>query len=112
VAARLSFAVVVRPRAGRTGILGRRADGALLVALRAAPEGGAANAELVQFLARSLAVPASAVTIVRGVTARAKQVRVEGGTAAMLSRLAPLPAGAPPVAPEPPAAPPRSRKKP
>ncbi len=112
MAAQLSFTVVVKPRAGRTGVLGRRSDGALMIAVRAAPAGGAANAELKQFLARALAVPVSAVTIVQGITARAKRVRVEGGTAAALSRLAPPPARAQASAPATPAASTRSRKKP
>ncbi len=74
----LTFAVRVRPRAGRSVILGRRADGSLEVALRAAPEGGKANAELIRLLAKALAVPASDVAIVRGAAARAKIVRVIG----------------------------------
>jgi uncharacterized protein YggU (UPF0235/DUF167 family) len=110
VAARLSFTVRVRPRSSRGGIIGRRADGSLDVALRAAPVDGAANAELIQLLARSLAVPKGAVTIVRGLTARVKQVQVEGASAAAWSRLAPPAAEPRPVAT--PNQPSRSRKKP
>ncbi|HWN82347.1 MAG TPA: DUF167 domain-containing protein [Candidatus Udaeobacter sp.] len=110
MAARLSLTVHVRPRSSRGGILGRRADGSLDVALRAAPVGGAANAELVQLLARSLAVPKSAVTIVRGLTTRVKHVQVAGASAAAWSRLAPLAPEPGPVAT--PVPPPRSRKKP
>jgi uncharacterized protein YggU (UPF0235/DUF167 family) len=48
------------------------------VGLRAAPEGGKANAELLALLARAFGVPRSALTILRGKTARTKVVRVEG----------------------------------
>jgi len=112
VAARLSLTVHVRPRSSRGGILGQRADGTLAVALRAAPVGGAANAELVQLLARFLAVPKSAVTIVRGLTTRVKQVQVEGASAAARSRLALLDAERRPAAPATSTQPSRSRKKP
>jgi uncharacterized protein YggU (UPF0235/DUF167 family) len=112
VAARLSFTVRVRPRSSRGGIIGRRADGTLDVALRAAPVDGAANAELVQLLARFLAVPKSAVTIVRGLTTRVKQVQVEGASAAAWSRLSPPAAEPRPVAPATLTQPSRSRKKP
>jgi uncharacterized protein (TIGR00251 family) len=74
----LTLAIRVRPHAGRSEILGRRADGSLEVALRAAPEGGRANAELLRLLARALAIPAKDVAIVRGATARAKIVRAIG----------------------------------
>jgi len=83
----LSLTVHVRPRAGRTAILGRRADWSLEVALRAVPEGGKANAELVALLAHALAVPRSAVTIRRGKAARTKVVGVEGVGQAQLAGL-------------------------
>ena len=82
-----ALTVHVRPRAGRTALLGRRADRSLEVALRAAPEGGKANAELVALIARALGVPRSAVTIVRGAAARTKLVRVEGASPAALAAL-------------------------
>lgn len=82
-----ALTVHVRPRAGRTAFLGRRADRSLEVALRAAPEGGKANAELVALIARALGVPRSAVTILRGAAARTKLVRVEGASRAALAAL-------------------------
>jgi uncharacterized protein len=74
------LAVRVVPRASKAGVAGLR-DGAVLVRIGAAPVDGAANAELVETLARALGVPRRAVTLVSGTTARAKRVRIEGMTA-------------------------------
>ena len=72
--------VRVIPRASRPGLAGTR-DGALLVRLSAPPVEGAANAELIQVLAKVLDVPKRQVTIVAGERSRLKRVRVEGLTA-------------------------------
>jgi len=72
--------VRVIPRASRPGLAGTR-DGALLVRLSAPPVEGAANAELIQVLAKALDVPKRQVTIVAGERGRLKRVRVEGLTA-------------------------------
>ena len=73
----------VIPRAARTEIAGTR-DGALLVRLNAPPVDGAANVELLAFLARTLGVPKSQLALISGERARAKRVRVKGVTAAAL----------------------------
>ena len=72
--------VRVIPRASRPGLAGRR-HGALLVRLSAPPVEGAANAELIQLLAKALNVPKRQVTIVAGDRDRLKRVKVEGLTA-------------------------------
>ena len=69
--------VRVIPRAGRSGVAGLR-DGALLVRLAAAPVDGAANAELIDVLARALDRPRRDITIVSGERSRTKRVRVAG----------------------------------
>ena len=69
--------VRVVPRAGRSGVAGLR-DGALLVRLAAAPVDGAANAELIDVLARALDVPKRSIEIVAGDRSRSKRVRVDG----------------------------------
>jgi uncharacterized protein (TIGR00251 family) len=79
--------VHVRPRSGRAAILGRRADGSLEVTVRAAPEGGKANAELIGLLARALGVPRGAVEILRGASGRTKIVRIEGATREAVAQL-------------------------
>jgi uncharacterized protein (TIGR00251 family) len=63
--------VRVIPRAGRTEIAGVR-DGAVLVRLAAAPVEGAANAELIDLLARILRIPKRDITIVSGERSRSK----------------------------------------
>ena len=75
-----TIVVHVVPRAKVSEIAGRHGD-ALRVRLAAPPVDGAANAELVRFLAERLDVPRSAVAIVRGASARRKTVAVDGVTA-------------------------------
>lgn len=69
--------VKVIPRAGRTALAGTR-DGALLVRLAAAPVDGAANADLVAFLAKQFDVPKSRIAIAAGETSRLKRVKILG----------------------------------
>lgn len=57
------------------------------MALRAAPAGGKANAELVALLARALGVSPDAVVIVRGPAARSKLLRITGADAGRVARL-------------------------
>lgn len=65
------------PRAGRSAIAGLR-DGALLVRLAAAPVDGAANAELIEVIARALHIPKRDVTIVGGERSKQKRIRIAG----------------------------------
>lgn len=51
---------------------------ALKVRLHSPPVDGAANEELVRFLAKSLGVPLKSVRIVSGQTSRSKIVEVDG----------------------------------
>lgn len=67
-------------------------DHAILVRIGAAPVDGAANAELIDTLARALDVPKRAVTIVAGATSRTKRVRIEGLTSDDALRRLGLPA--------------------
>ncbi|HEV8398695.1 MAG TPA: DUF167 domain-containing protein [Gemmatimonadales bacterium] len=77
----------VVPRARVTGVAGRHGD-ALKIRVAAPPMDGAANAELIRFLAERLSVPRSAVTITAGHTSRRKTVRIAGiETAAALRTL-------------------------
>ena len=73
------LAVRVQPGASRTGAAGATGvDGAeLKIRLASPPVDGRANDELVRWLARTLAVPRSAVTLERGRTARSKLVRID-----------------------------------
>lgn len=79
--------VRVVPNAAKSGVAGER-NGAWLVRLAAPPVDGKANDALTAFLADRLDVPRRAVSIVRGHTARQKQVLVAGiGVDAVLGRL-------------------------
>jgi uncharacterized protein (TIGR00251 family) len=71
------FDVWVQPRASRTEVAGTHGD-AIKIRLAAPPVEGAANAELVAFLAKQLGVPRSAVRIVKGERGRNKVVEIEG----------------------------------
>jgi uncharacterized protein (TIGR00251 family) len=67
----------IQPRASTTGIVGPHGD-ALKIRLAAPPVDGAANAELIAFLAKRLGVPKSAVRVQAGATGRRKTVAVDG----------------------------------
>jgi uncharacterized protein len=74
------FAVHVVPRAARTEVVGRHGD-AVKIRLAAPPVDGAANEELIRFLAERLDVPRSAVTVKAGASGRRKTVAIAGVTA-------------------------------
>jgi len=73
----VTLTVHVQPRARRSELAGAHGD-AIRIRLKAPPVDGAANAELVRFLAETLGVPQAAVRIARGLTARRKRVVVDG----------------------------------
>lgn len=70
------FRVRVIPRAAKSEIVGAF-DGALKIRLAAPPVEGAANRELVKFLARICRVPKGSVAIIGGQTSRSKRMRIE-----------------------------------
>jgi uncharacterized protein (TIGR00251 family) len=65
------------PNAAQSAVAGRLGD-AWKIRLQAVPEDGKANKALVAFLAETLQLPRSAVTLVSGGASREKRVRVEG----------------------------------
>ena len=67
----------VQPRASATEIAGRHGD-AVKVRLAAPPVDGAANEELVRFLAERLGVSRRAIHLAAGRTGRRKIVDVDG----------------------------------
>jgi len=68
-------AVHVMPNAPQTQAQGLH-DGALRLRLKASPIDGKANQALVAWLARELKVPRTSIELIRGDTARRKQLRV------------------------------------
>jgi uncharacterized protein (TIGR00251 family) len=81
------FRVHVQPRASRTEIAGLHGT-ALKVRLHSPPVDGAANDELISFLAKTLGVSRSAVRIVSGQSSRGKTVEVEGVSPVSVDALA------------------------
>jgi uncharacterized protein (TIGR00251 family) len=82
----LIFGVKVAPRASRDEVVGVEA-GELKVRLTAPPVEGAANAALVELLARRLGLAKSQVTLIGGQTSRHKVVAVAGRGAAEIAAL-------------------------
>lgn len=75
----------VIPRARKTQTAGTRGD-AVVVRLAAPPVDGAANAALVEWIAKGLKVPARSVRIVSGDRSRDKRVAIDGVSAARLEQ--------------------------
>jgi hypothetical protein len=66
----------VTPKCPATGWAGAMDDGTLKLRLRAVPEDGKANQELVRFLAAEFCLPRQQIEIVSGASSRLKQVRL------------------------------------
>ena len=69
----------VQPRASKTEVVGRHGD-AIKIRVKAPPVDGAANVELIRFLAKRFKVPRKSVVLVSGSSSRQKQVVIEGVT--------------------------------
>lgn len=78
--------VHVQPRASRTELAGMHGS-ALKVRLHAPPVEGAANDELVRFLASELGIAKRDVTIISGHSSRGKTVQLDGISAARVQSL-------------------------
>jgi uncharacterized protein (TIGR00251 family) len=75
----------VSPGAGRTALVGRHGD-AWKVRVTEAPERGRANEAVLRFLAETLALPRSALTLVSGHGGREKIVELTGMGPALIER--------------------------
>jgi uncharacterized protein (TIGR00251 family) len=73
----VTIRVYAAPRSSANSVVGIHA-GEIKVSLTAPPVEGAANKALVEFLAKKLGVPKSALSLVSGETSRHKVLRVEG----------------------------------
>jgi uncharacterized protein (TIGR00251 family) len=71
--------IYVQTRASKTEIAGMH-DGRIKVRLAAPPVDGAANAELIEFIAGTLGIAKSRVRIVAGATGRRKVLEVDDVT--------------------------------
>ena len=81
----------IQPRASRTEVAGLHGD-LLRIRLSAPPVDGAANEELIRFLADLLGVPGRAVEITAGHAGRQKTVRILGVDRAAAAAALGLPA--------------------
>ena len=77
--ASVTLAVYVQPRASRSEVVGEHGD-AVKIRLAAPPVDGAANEELVRFMAKLLGVSPSSVTIRSGQSGRTKLLEISGVT--------------------------------
>jgi len=84
----LLFTVKASPGASANKIRGVR-EGALLVAVTAAPEKGKANTAIVALLAKALGIKKSAFELLHGETSRVKVFAVEGVTSDKVRSLIP-----------------------
>jgi uncharacterized protein (TIGR00251 family) len=75
----------IQPRASRTGLAGLH-GGALKIRIAAPPVDGAANLELLRFLAKLLGVGRSSLELAAGASARRKTVLVHGLTVQAVER--------------------------
>ena len=93
----VSLNVRLTPKADRDGLDGcqTRDDGraVLRARVRAVPENNKANAALTRLLADRLGLPASAVTLAAGATARVKTLAIRGEPAALAAALSALAVG-------------------
>ena len=80
------LAVRVQPGARREALIGRLESGEWKLAVSAPPEDGRANDAVVELLAELLGVKRRQVSVARGHSSRAKQVEVEGMSAAEAER--------------------------
>lgn len=85
----------VQPRASRTELVGIHGD-ALKLRVAALPSEGAANLELLRFLARRLEVPPASVELIAGPASRRKTVFVRGLSLDAARRKLGLPEGSVP----------------
>ena len=82
----LTFAVRIVPRASRSQIAGEH-NGVLRIRIAAPPVEGAANRELIRFLAKLFTVPQKAVDLVSGTASKSKIVRIRNANPEKLEQL-------------------------
>jgi uncharacterized protein (TIGR00251 family) len=90
----MKLSLRVQPGASRTRLIGQLPGGEWKVAVTAPPEGGRANAAVVELMSAVLGVPKRNLAVTRGTSGRQKTIEVTGidaGTAA--ARLAAAAAG-------------------
>ncbi len=77
VGEKVRIRVRVQPRASRTEVAGEHGD-AWKVRIAAPPVDGAANRELIRYLAKRIGVPPTRLRVARGERSRTKVVEIDG----------------------------------
>jgi uncharacterized protein (TIGR00251 family) len=77
--AECTITVRVRPGASRSRMTGTMADGSMKISVAALAEDGAANEELIRFLAKYYGVPKNSVKILSGMSSRRKIIQIQRG---------------------------------
>jgi uncharacterized protein len=84
---RITLTLHIQPGAKKTEFAGLHGD-ALKIRLAAPPVDGKANEALIRFVAETLALPKSAVSLKSGLTSRRKVLEIQGATQAAVARFA------------------------
>jgi len=84
---RITLTLHIQPGAKKTEVAGLHGE-ALKIRLAAPPVDGKANEALLRFVAETLGLPKSAVSLKSGQTSRRKVLEISGATAAIVARLA------------------------
>jgi uncharacterized protein len=84
---RITLTLHIQPGAKKTEFAGLHGD-ALKIRLAAPPVDGKANEALVRFIAETLALPKSAVSLKSGQTSRRKVLEIHGATQDAVARFA------------------------
>ena len=73
-----AITVKVTPRAKKTEVIGFMEDGTIRMRVAAAPEAGAANEALVEFLSEKLGIPKNQIDIMGGLSSERKLISLIG----------------------------------
>ena len=84
---RITLTLHIQPGAKKTEVAGLHGE-ALKIRLAAPPVDGKANEALLRFVAETLGLPKSAVSLKSGQTSRRKVLEISGATATAIARLA------------------------
>lgn len=82
----VTLTIYVQPRSSKNAVVGIHGE-ALKVKLKAPPVDGAANKMCVEFIAKTVGLPKSAVEILSGHTSRAKRLLCRTGSEAEQNRM-------------------------
>jgi len=80
------LSVHAQPGAKQTALRGLHGD-AIKIAVKEAPEAGKANKAIESFIAKSLGLSKSSVSVTYGQTSRSKRVFVEGDVASLVASI-------------------------